>query len=83
MTLILELPPSIEANLQAEAARRGVALEVVAMERLETPTKPMSGAEAIAYWKQNDVFGLFSNRPEDSPELARKFREQAQTRTHE
>jgi hypothetical protein len=44
------------------------------------PAKPMTGAEALAFWKETGAQGVFADRPEDSPELARKLRKEAETR---
>ncbi len=45
-------------------------------------TRPISGAEAVAYWKQTGVLGAWANRTDitDSAEYARQLRQQAQTR---
>lgn len=40
----------------------------------------MTGAAAIAFWRKNGLLGTFSDREEDSPELARKMREEANLR---
>src|SRR5437879_1465508 len=91
MTLTLDLPPDMEALLQAEAARRGVPVQEYALEALglgirtdaadtgEEITLPRTGAEALAYWKREGVLGLFGDRP-DTPEFARELRRQAETR---
>ena len=82
MSLIIDFAPDVEKELQSEAAQEGVKTEDyvkrLVMER--PPKKPMTGAEAIAYWEREDALGTFDDRPEDSPELARKLREEAETR---
>ena len=41
---------------------------------------PLTGAQILAYWEREGVLGVFADRPEDSPELARKLRKEAETR---
>lgn len=43
---------------------------------------PMTGTEAVAYWQKHGLLGGYSNEDIDSLELARRLREQAQTRPH-
>lgn len=77
MTITLELEPEIEARLRENAARAGMdeteyakrLIEVVLVER------PMTGAEALAYWDRMGVRGVLAGRP-DSPEFARQLRAQ-------
>ncbi len=67
----------------AAQIRRKVKSKRIRYQETNTPTPPMTGAEAIAYWKREGVRGVFSNTeryPQDSPELARLFRKQAETR---
>jgi hypothetical protein len=82
MAFIIDLAPDVEKELQQEAAQQGVKTEdYVKRLVLERPLKkPMSGAEAIAYWERENAFGTFADRPEDSPELARILRQEAETR---
>lgn len=86
MTLTIELTPEQEARLRAEAERTGKAPAAVVTEWVnalpaETPApEPTWGERKLAELKADGVFGLFADRPEDSPELARKFREMAETR---
>jgi hypothetical protein len=83
MSLVLDLPPEVEKELAAEAARLRLPLSeyaarVLAAGRLPDP-KPQSGAELIAYWQGE---GLIGTRPdiEDAPEHARALREKAEKR---
>ncbi len=42
------------------------------------PLPPMTGAQAMAYWKRVGALGVYSDRavyPQDAPELARILRE--------
>ncbi len=83
MNLVLDLPPELETELAAEAARLGLALPEYALRLLAGACglipAPRSGAELLAYWQGE---GLVGTRPEiaDSPAHARKLREQAQRR---
>lgn len=68
MTLVLELPVEVENALRADAKARGVAVELVAVERLRSSTKdaatslsPMEAA--IARYRENPIR---SNGPVDA-----------------
>ncbi len=83
MNLVLDLPPELESELAADAARLGLplseyVLRLLAGGRAPSPT-PRSGAELVAYWQGE---GLIGTRPEinDSAAHARSLREQAQRR---
>ncbi len=44
---------------------------------------PMTGAQAIAYWKRTGARGVYADRrvyPQDSPELARELRRREEAR---
>jgi hypothetical protein len=83
MSLTVELPPQLAAELAAEAARRKMPLEEYALQVLAsgaTPQpQPMSGAELVKYWQAAGVVGT---RPDvaDAPTHARQIRDQAQRR---
>ena len=83
MSLVLDLPPELEIELAAEAARLGLPLPEYALRLLAGGRGPSpalrSGAELLAYWQGE---GLVGTRPEigDSPAHARALREQAQRR---
>jgi hypothetical protein len=83
MSLVLELPPELETELAAEAARLGLplseyALRLRATGRIANP-KPSNGAELLAYWHGA---GFVGTRPEitDAPGHARALRQQAEKR---
>lgn len=83
MTLKLELSKDLESQLAADARRLGLALEQHALNLLlnaASPKPPTTGAELVAYWKQE---GLVGSRPEieDSQEHARNLRGSAQRRS--
>jgi hypothetical protein len=47
------------------------------------PLPPMTGAQIVAYWEREGLGGVYSDPvrfPQDSPELARVLRKQAETR---
>jgi len=83
MSLILNLPPELEAELTAEASRWGVSLPDYVLRLLataQTPVqRPRNGAELVAYWQSE---GLIGTRPDitDSAEYARTRRQQAEKR---
>ena len=83
MTLVLDLPPELETELAAEAARLGLPLSEYVLRLLaggRTPSPALrTGAELVAYWQGE---GLVGTRPEiaDSPAHARALRGQAQKR---
>ena len=83
MTLTLDLPRELEGELAEEAAGLGLALPDYVLRLLAagraSGSPPRTGPELVAYWSRE---GLIGTRPEpvDSPELARRLREQAQGR---
>ncbi len=83
MSLTIDLPPDLEAELAAEAAELRLPLpeyvvRVIAYGRPPNP-KPQNGAELVAYWESQ---GLIGTRPDitDPSEHARALREKAQKR---
>jgi hypothetical protein len=84
MNLVLDLPPELETELAAEAARFGLPLSEYALRLLAAGrgpgSAPRTGAELLAYWQSE---GLVGERSEiaDGPAHARALREQAQSRT--
>jgi hypothetical protein len=83
MSLVLKLPPELEAELVAEAARLGLPLPEYALRLLAGARGPSHavryGVELLTYWQ---VEGLVGTRPdiEDSAAHARNIREQVQRR---
>jgi hypothetical protein len=84
MTLTLELPGELEADLSAEAARLGLSLpeyvlRVLSAGRLVAPA-PRNGKELVAYWERE---GLLGTRPDitDSAQHARDLRSRAERRS--
>lgn len=85
MTLTIELTSEQEARLQAAAVQCGVDPAEYAKQVLNEnlPSLPVTGAEALAYWKREGARGVYADRhryPEDSPELARKLRQKEEAR---
>jgi len=80
----LDLPPELETELAAEAARLGLPLSEYALRLLAGARGPSpalrNGAELLAYWQSEALVGT---RPDiaDSAAHARELREQAQRRT--
>jgi hypothetical protein len=83
MSLVLDLPPELERQLAAEAAKLQLpvgeyALRVLAAGCIPEPT-PRTGAELVAYWQSE---GLIGTRPDvtDPSKHARALRQQAEKR---
>ena len=83
MSLVLDLPPELETELAAEAARLGLPLAQYVLRLLAGARGPSpavrNGAELLAYWQAEALVGT---RPDiaDSLAHARNLREQAQRR---
>jgi hypothetical protein len=83
MNLVLDLPPELESELAAEAARLGLPLPEYILRLLvggrALHPAPRTGAELLSYWQGE---GLIGTRPEieDNSAHARAVREQAQKR---
>lgn len=83
MSLAIDLPPELETELSAEAARLGLPLQEYVLRilmggRAPNPA-PRTGAQLLAYWQAE---GLVGARPDiaDSSAHARALRVQAQRR---
>ncbi len=83
MSLVLDLPPELETELTAEAARLGLPLPEYALRLLaggcSLRPAPRTGGELLAYWQGERLVGT---RPgiADASAHARVLREQAQNR---
>jgi hypothetical protein len=80
MSLILELPPELESELAARAARLQLPLAKYAMRVLAGGVaipKPRSGAELLSYWKNEGLIGTRADIA-DAPEHARALRREAE-----
>jgi hypothetical protein len=84
MSLVLELPPDLETELTAEAARLGISLPDYVLGILATcrvtQSEPRTGAELLAYWQRERLIGTRSDSS-DSQAHARNLREQAEKRS--
>ncbi|HEY1377204.1 MAG TPA: hypothetical protein VGF55_10445 [Gemmataceae bacterium] len=83
MSLVLDLPPDLETELAAEAARLGLplseyAVRLLAAGRTAGP-KPTTGAELLAYWQGAGLVGTRSDIA-DAAGHARTLRAQAESR---
>ena len=83
MNRVLELPPELEADLAAEAARQGLTLPEYAVRLLTARRRshPRTGSELLAYWQGEGLVGTRTDIT-DAPAHARTLREQAQRREH-
>jgi hypothetical protein len=80
MTLTIDLPEEVGTKLSAEAKRMGLSLPDYVLHLLSTtPGKPLSGAELVAAW---DADGLFGSRRDivDSVAFAQENRRKAESR---
>jgi hypothetical protein len=84
MSIILNLPPELECELTAEAARLGLPLQDYLLRILEAgrgASIPLhSGADLVAYWKTEGLVGTRSDI-ENSQDYARKLRKMAEARS--
>lgn len=87
MTVTLELPEELEADLVNEAAQLGLSLPQYTLRLLlarpALKNTPQTGAELVAYWQNVGVIGM---RPDigDSQQHARGIRTHAEKRqSHE
>lgn len=83
MSLVLELPPELETELAAKAARLRLPLSEYVLRLLASghvaDRKLSNGADVVAYWNS---MGLVGTRPEitDAPGHARSLRQEAEKR---
>ncbi len=83
MPLIIELSPELESRLEQAASRQGIAPGDFARKLIETallPMEPTAGARLLAELKAEGALGIWQDRTEDSAELARELRRQAEGR---
>ena len=84
MSLVLDLPSELEAELATEAAQFGLPLSNYVVGLLATGRRKklavQTGAELVAYWQSE---GLVGTRPDitDSQAHARALRNQAEMRS--
>ncbi len=81
MTLILDLPPGVEATLARETAQQGTTPERLAVDGLrqlvpEAGDMPKTGADLLAIWEAEGAF-LPAERREDHQRRARQVRTEA------
>jgi hypothetical protein len=78
MSVTIDLTQEREERLQLEARRRGLSLQDYLKGALlgEYPLPPpkRTPAEALKAWHEEGITPMWLDRPEDSPELARKLR---------
>ncbi|MCX6381843.1 MAG: hypothetical protein NT023_20600 [Armatimonadetes bacterium] len=78
MTITIELQPEQQERIATEARKRRLSVEEYLSRAIagEFPIPPpkRTPAEAIDAWEQEGIVPIWNDRPEDSPELARKLR---------
>ena len=84
MSLVLDLPSELEAELATEAAQFGLPLPNYVVGLLATGRRKklavQTGAELVAYWQSEGLVGTRSDIT-DSQAHARALRNQAETRS--
>ena len=82
-SLVLNLPPELEAELAAEAAHYSLSLPEYVLRLLARSRNrgsgPRMGEELVAYWREEGPVGTRSEIT-NAPSHARALREQAQRR---
>lgn len=84
MSLVINLPPSLEADLASEAESAGLTLPEYVLRLLEDnrtrQRPPRTGAELVEYWERE---GLIGTRPdiEDVEQHSRSLREKSEARS--
>lgn len=88
MSLLLELPPALEAELIAESERLGVSVSEVVTQKISESTvnrvapesiKKKTGAEFIAQWESEGLIGI-RNDIENPAEFVRELRRKSDNR---
>lgn len=83
MSITLQLPPELESELAAEAAKLGLSLHEYALRLLSASrapgSQPRDGAELVAYWQ---AAALIGTRPDivDALAHARTLRSECEQR---
>jgi hypothetical protein len=83
MSLVLDLPAELEADLAAEATHLGLSLPEYVLQLLAAGRRPSlgprTGTELLAYWQDQGLVGTRTDITE-APAHARALREQGQKR---
>ena len=87
MTITLNISPEAEAKLQQKALQRGLTLselveQLAADATAEQALRPANGAELVALWQADGVFGAWADREDitDGVDYAQDLRQRAQQR---
>jgi hypothetical protein len=88
MTITLELPPDLEARLSEEAASSNISEEKLAFQLIAMALPPpefKSNAEAIDYWKQIGLIGMWADREDmkDSTAWVQQQRDKSRMQSQE
>ena len=88
MTITLDLPAEIEARLGKEAADAHITKEVLASQLIAMALPPDSfknGAEAVEYWTQIGLVGMWADREDmkDSTAWVRQQRDLGREQSQE
>ncbi len=88
MTITLDLPTELEARLEEEAASAHITKEVLAAQLIAMALPPDSfknGAEAVDYWTQIGLVGMWADREDmkDSTAWVRQQRDKSSEQSQE
>ncbi len=88
MTITLELPAELEVRLEEEAASAHITKEVLASQLIAMALPPDSfknGAEAVDYWTQIGLVGMWADRDDmkDSTAWVRQQRDKSREQSQE
>lgn len=88
MTITLELPAELEARLEEEAVSAQITKEALASQLIAMALPPDSfenGAEAVNYWTQIGLVGMWADREDmkDSTAWVRQQRDLGREQSHE
>ena len=88
MTITLELPAELEVRLEEEAASAHITKDVLASQLIAMALPPDSfknGAEAVDYWTQIGLVGMWADRDDmkDSTAWVRQQRDKSREQSQE
>ncbi len=88
MTITLELPADLEARLSEEAASSNISEEKLAFQLIALALPPADfkdNAEAVEYWKQIGLVGMWADREDmqDSTAWVQQQRDKGRSQSQE
>lgn len=88
MIITLELPPDLEARLSEEAVNSNISEETLAFQLIAMALPPAEfkdNAEAVEYWKQIGLIGMWADREDmkDSTAWVQQQRDKGRAHSQE